>query len=84
MKPLSLSLSLSHALHVFSLFFLSVVMVLFELRFVIIHPYASGCPLNNVFFPRIFIILPPLPRKHWAAIEQNWPANRNDCTLALC
>ena len=65
---LSLSLSLSHALHVFSLFFLSVVMVLFELRFVIIHPYASGCSLNTVFFPRIFIILPPLPRQLCAAI----------------
>ena len=86
---LSLSLSLSHALHVFSLFFLSVVMVLFELRFVIIHPYASGCSLNTVFFPRIFIILPPLPRKRcWATIgcNRNWPtwrANRSEVNVHL-
>ena len=28
----------------------------------------TGCSGKKVFFPRIFIILPPLPRRHWSAI----------------
>ena len=28
----------------------------------------TGCSVEIVLFPRIFIILPPLPRQHWATI----------------
>ena len=45
----------------------------------------TGCLGKIVFFQRIFIILPPLPRRHWAAIgctEIGQPIG--DSTLALC
>ena len=45
------------------------------------HPYLSDIQGVQEFSPRIFIILPPLPRKF-----RNWPnkpANISDCTLAL-
>ena len=49
----------------------------------------TGCSLNIAFFPRILESLPPLPRQHSTVIRlllvvQKLPANRSDCTLALC
>ena len=47
----------------------------------------TGCPAKNAFYSRIFIILPPLPRKHWAAIGCTEIGQSigvtSDCSLAL-
>ena len=35
------------------------------------------------FFPRIFIILPSLPRKHWAAIVQKLATVHSHCVRSF-